>query len=215
MRRTFPLVIAFIMGFVMMIQYFIPHPMSQKFYKIMVQQWLIIISIFFYVFAWRSFGIYHINKIKRRKEGWWASVVAFVGVFLMLLSGFGDRIPGAFGYFIYKYFNFDDLYNYMFAPLQATMFSLLAFFIASAAFRAFKARTMEATLLLVTATIVMLGRVPLGASLWKGLPKVVEWILMYPNMAAQRGIMIGVGLGSIATSLKIILGIERSYLGGE
>ena len=215
MRRTLPLVIAFIMGFVMMIQYFIPHPMSQKFYKIMVQQWLIIISIFFYVFAWRSFGIYHINKIKRRKEGWWASVVAFVGVFLMLLSGFGDKIPGPIGTFIYKYFNFDDLYNYMFAPLQATMFSLLAFFIASAAFRAFKARTMEATLLLVTATIVMLGRVPLGASLWKGLPKVVEWILMYPNMAAQRGIMIGVGLGSIATSLKIILGIERSYLGGD
>jgi len=215
MRRTLPLVIAFIMGFVMMIQYFIPHPMSQKFYKIMVQQWLIIISIFFYVFAWRSFGIYHINKIKRRKEGWWASIVAFVGVFLMLLSGFGDRIPGPIGTFIYKYFNFDDLYNYMFAPLQATMFSLLAFFIASAAFRAFKARTLEATLLLVTATIVMLGRVPLGASLWKGLPKVVEWILMYPNMAAQRGIMIGIGLGSIATSLKIILGIERSYLGGE
>ena len=215
MRRTFPLVIAFIMGFVMMIQYFIPHPISQKFYKIMVQQWLIIISIFFYVFAWRSFGIYHINKIKRRKEGWWASVVAFVGVFLMLLSGFGDKIPGPIGTFIYKYFNFDDLYNYMFAPLQATMFSLLAFFIASAAFRAFKARTMEATLLLVTATIVMLGRVPLGASLWKGLPKVVEWILMYPNMAAQRGIMIGIGLGMIATSLKIILGVERSYLGGE
>ncbi len=215
MRRTFPLVIAFIMGFVMMIQYFIPHPISQKFYKIMVQQWLIIISIFFYVFAWRSFGIYHINKIKRRKEGWWASVVAFIGVFLMLLAGFGDRISGGFGDFIYKYFNFDDLYNYMFAPLQATMFSLLAFFIASAAFRAFKARTMEATLLLVTATIVMLGRVPVGASMWKGLPKVVEWILMYPNMAAQRGIMIGIGLGMIATSLKIILGVERSYLGGE
>ena len=214
MRRTLPLVIAFIMGFVMMIQYFIPHPISQKFYKIMVQQWLIIISIFFYVFAWRSFGLYHINKIKRRKEGWWASVVAFVGVFFMLLSGFGDSIPG-FGNFIVKYFNFDDLYNYMFAPLQATMFSLLAFFIASAAFRAFKARTMEATLLLVTATLVMLGRVPLGASIWKGLPKVVEWILMYPNMAAQRGIMIGVGLGMIATSMKIILGIERSYLGGE
>ena len=215
MRRTLPLVIAFIMGLVMMIQYFIPHPISQKFYRIIVQQWLIIISIFFYVFAWRSFGLYHINKIKRRKEGWWASLVAFVGVFFMLLAGFGDRIPGGFGHFIYKYFNFDDLYNYVFAPLQATMFSLLAFFIASAAFRAFKARTMEATLLLVTATIVMLGRVPVGASIWKRLPEVVEWILMYPNMAAQRGIMIGVGLGMIATSLKIILGIERSYLGGE
>ena len=205
MRRTFPLALAFAFGFALIIQYFIPHPLSQKFYRIMVQQWLIIISIFFYIFAWRSFGIYHINKVKRKKEGWWASIVAIFGVFLMAGAGFLSN----------RGFFFDQMYNYVFAPLQATMFSLLAFFISSAAFRAFRARNLEASLLLITATIVMIGRVPIGAYIWKGMPKLVEWILMYPNMAAQRGILIGVGLGMIATSLKIILGIERSYLGGD
>jgi hypothetical protein len=104
--------------------------------------------------------------------------------------------------------------------MGATMFSLLAFFIASAAFRAFKARNVTAVLLLATAFIVMLGRVPIGALITRSLPEnmqlgsIVEWILNIPNMAAQRGILMGVGLGMIATAIKIILGIERGYLGG-
>jgi hypothetical protein len=94
------------------------------------------------------------------------------------------------------------------------MFSLLAFFIASAAFRAFRARNVQATLLLVTAVVVMIGRVPLGDYLWSGMPDLIEWIMTVPNMSAMRGIRIGVGLGAVATAMKIILGIERTYMGG-
>ena len=205
MRKQLPLVVAFIAGFMMVVQYFIPHPASQEFYKTMVQQWLIIISLFMYIFAWRSFTMYHVKKIQRKTGGYWFSIVALASIVLMALAGFLTN-RGAF---------FDSMYDYVYAPLQASMFSLLAFFITSAAFRAFRARNLEATLLLITAVIVMLGRVPVGALMWKGLPNFVEWVLMYPNMAAQRGILIGVGLGSIATAMKIILGIERSYLGGE
>ena len=61
---------------------------------------------------------------------------------------------------------FEWLYTNIQVPMDATMFSLLAFFIASAAFRAFRARTFEASLLLITALIVMMGNVPVGDLIW-------------------------------------------------
>ena len=106
--------------------------------------------------------------------------------------------------------------------MDATMFSLLAFFIASAAYRAFRARTLEATLLLAAALIVMIGNAPVGDLIWNtimpvgdNLPSAArQWILDNPNLSARRGIILGISLGVISQSIRIILGIERSYLGG-
>ena len=110
---------------------------------------------------------------------------------------------------------FKWLFDNVMVPLDATMFALLAFFMASAAYRTFRARTPEATVLLVVAVIVMLGRVPIGEMFYKHMPQISEWFMMVPTVAAKRGILFGVALGSIATSLRIILGIERSHLGGK
>lgn len=110
---------------------------------------------------------------------------------------------------------FKWLFDNILVPLDSTMFALLAFFMASAAYRTFRARTPEATVLLIVAVIVMLGRVPVGEMIYHRMPQLSEWFMMWPTVAAKRGILFGVALGSIATSLRIILGIERSHLGGK
>jgi hypothetical protein len=107
---------------------------------------------------------------------------------------------------------FDFIFRHVFTPLQSTMFALLAFFVASAAYRAFRARTREATLLLLAASIVMLGRVPLGEGIWSGLGDIANWLLDVPNMAGQRAIMIGAALGAVSAGLRILFGLERSQL---
>ena len=115
----------------------------------------------------------------------------------------------------------------VFKAAQATMFSLLAFFVASASFRAFRVKSKEAGLLMGAAFIVMLGNVPIGnlvSRLLAYIPiigpsldiaLIKEWILAYPSSAAQSAILVGAMLGYISASMKIIFGVERSHLGGE
>jgi len=107
------------------------------------------------------------------------------------------------------------IYDHVFAPCNATMFALLAFFVASAAFRAFRARNTEAALLLGSAIIVLLAQMPLGRVIAPILPEVSNWILDIPNNAGRRAIMMGAAIGAIATGLRVILGLERSHLGAD
>lgn len=107
-------------------------------------------------------------------------------------------------------------FEYVMMPILATMFSLLAFFIASAAYRAFRARNLLASLLLIAALIVMLRfnpYMPFPDLVVPFFSKLSNWLMNVPNLAAQRAIVIGVGLGIVATALKVILGIERGYMG--
>jgi len=77
---------------------------------------------------------------------------------------------------------------------------------------------------MITAVIVIIGRTSLGSMLTAGLPEslqfwhipnLADFIMEYPNSAAQRAILVSAGLGIVGSSLRIILGIERSYLGGD
>jgi hypothetical protein len=130
------------------------------------------------------------------------------------LSGIGvlhDRQPIIGGQASYMFRSF---FNYIMIPIQSTMFSLLAFFIASAAYRAFRARSILATVLLLAALVLMGRLVPMGP-ITTFLNDLSSWILLTPNLAAKRAILIGVGLGMVATALKVVLGIERNYLGRD
>jgi hypothetical protein len=99
-------------------------------------------------------------------------------------------------------------------PMQSTVFALLAFFVASASFRGFRARSVAAGVLLVSALLALLSRSDLGGFIADHVSPLAEWLRDYPSMSARRAILIGIGLGSLTTSVRVILGIERTWLGG-
>jgi hypothetical protein len=206
MKRKIPLAICLIMGILMIVLFFIPHPISLEGQNI-IYKWVIVLMAFALVLAIGNLIRFHGNKIKKKREGWPYSVVALASMVVMAVVGLVWGVES------------DSLYQRIFlnilAPLGATMFSLLAYYMASAAYRAFRAKSLEATLLLVSAFIVMIGFMPFGQYIHPQFPAFAEWVMKVPNMASQRGILLGVAFGSIATALKIILGIERSWLGGK
>lgn len=206
MKRRIPLAICLIIGIAMIIQYFIPHPLSLEFSST-INKWYIVLAAFALVLAIGNLIRHHTNKIRTRKENWPYSFVTLIGMGAMAVIGlFWGVQPESL---------YQKIYLHVITPLGATMFALLAYYMASAAYRAFRARSLEATLLLVAAFIVMVGFMPFGQYLHPRFPAFAEWIMKVPNMASQRGIVFGVAFGSISTALKIILGIERSWLGGK
>ncbi|MDQ7778706.1 MAG: hypothetical protein RDV41_03220 [Planctomycetota bacterium] len=223
-KRTLPLTICFVMGVLFAAQYFVPHPWSEDLLTLS-QEWTIVVGAFAAFLGYYSIVRVHAIKVKRHIPGWGFSVVALASFAVMFVLGClaqGASIDPASG----KQTVFGWVYSNMMVPLQGTMFSILAFFIASAAFRAFRARTFEAALLLLAAVVVMFGRVPLGEYIWKcifpggpggggiNMANITDWVMSFPNMAGQRGIAFGIVLGGLAMSLRIIFGIEKTYLGG-
>ncbi len=208
MKRQVPLMIIFVCGVFMALQFFVPHEKSEYLYEFVALDWPPIIGVFAMMLGVLSLTRVSVTKIKRKSDGWGYSIVTLLGLFAM--SAFG-----IVGYYYPPMMTaFDWQFNNVMIPISATMFSLLAFYIASAAYRAFRARSVLATILLVAAIIVMIRFFPLGP-MTGAVGKLSDWILNVPNLAAKRAILIGVGLGIVSTALKVILGIERSYLGKD
>ncbi|MGQ9603284.1 MAG: hypothetical protein ACUVUU_03650 [bacterium] len=225
MKRTIPLIITFLTGAILIVAVFIPRdPFNELDNRFSI--FYDVIACFAFILGGGNLLKVHVNKVQNKRRDWQYSMVTLAGFSLMLAAGLLKiGVPGGWsGDYQGHGSLFKYLYDATFQPLQATMFSLLAFFVASASYRAFRAKTKEATILLVAAFIILLRPTPLGYYLtfwlpswlkFLHIPNLSTWLMSVPNMAGQRAIMIGIALGIISTSLRLILGIERSYLGSE
>ena len=268
-KRQIPILIVAVIGSLTLFGWFIDEPNIKGFVDDDATQWYDILASFAIFLGGFNLLKMQLQKVLRKQNDWQYSLFTIGGFFLAIIAGFfykGNPDVAWGTHVTAKGTLFKWIFTYMFAPMQATMFALLAFFVASASFRAFRIRNFEATLLLVAGIIIMIGRVPLGSyisswfilyllvliggitvnSVFKNkqytaifvsvgiivvtsagsslgwpldqpgifyLPYLQEWIYKYPNVAGARSIMMGIGMGIFATSIRYILGIEKSYIG--
>ena len=296
LKRYIPIAIVAFFGALTLSAWFIDNETIETFANDDATQFFDIIAAFAVFLGALNLLKLQFIKVLKQQSGWIYSAIAIASFFFAFIIGFfirGAYFVGEDVYFGQKAAEaavlssgssevvvpvdwgahvqtdgslFQWMFKYIFSPLSATMFALLAFFVASASFRAFRARNFEASLLLVAGIIIMLGRVPIGSliSSWTimyilafsigiginsyaksrnimfgwilgscgaitgfgmtmgwpidqpsifFLPALQEWIYLVPNLAGSRAILIGIGLGIVATSLRYIFGLEKSYLG--
>jgi len=218
-KKQIPLAIVFITGVLTLASYYVPHKVSVDYIETM-SQWENIVVAFAFLLGLISLFFSHYNKITRKVDGWGYSIFVFIGFLAMIIpaytSGGKQMVEGVLTPLGWAY-------KYIYTALSGTMFAVLAFYIVSTAYRSFRIKSKQAFVLFVAAFILILGKVPLGQIIWdsvlgwtgQSVSSVIEWIMQVPAVAGKRGIMIGISIGAIVTSLKIIFGIEKQYMGKD
>ncbi|MCB0309681.1 MAG: hypothetical protein KDD42_00515 [Bdellovibrionales bacterium] len=143
-------------------------------------------------------------------------------VYLPKLAGAAESVGVLVRQILNQQYQFSDqklfyefLYSGIFIALGSAMFSLLGFYIASAAYRAFRIRSTESGLMLLAALLVMLGQIPFGIWLWAGLPDVRLWILEVPNSAAFRAVTFGAAVAGLVMAFRMWFSIESESFGSD
>ncbi|MHB9105714.1 MAG: hypothetical protein ACYDCO_01545 [Armatimonadota bacterium] len=227
-KKWLTIVLTFIAGLFFFLEYVLPlHTLKDGSRGNVITPYVQPVSDYIqYIFIWTIFlglislTVVHGRRLLQRVPGWHNSLAFFLALVAMLAMGFATRsgTAGSTGLKI----SYDSLFSGFLLNLDGAMFALLAFYIASAAYRAFRVRTVEAALLMISALVIMLGFVSFGVAMTSWIPidqrhglgylrieQVSLWILNWINMPAQRAVGIGVQIGAVAMALRIWLSLER------
>src|SRR5438552_5593113 len=150
LKRSIPVYLTAVVGILTILSFFVPHPfIADKAQNL--QDWAIVIVASGYVLG--AANVLSVNgaSVIKRQADWPFKLVLLASMIAMMVVGF--FLSGGVK-FLDPNTGFSWAYNNLYVPMQATMFALLAFFIASAAFRAFRIRTLDAGLLAIAALVV-------------------------------------------------------------
>jgi hypothetical protein len=202
-KKNIPLIVTFLIGIVLVFEWFIPTDVGNRVGTGIRESGIIINS--FAIMA-GVIGLYlnEARKIMRRRDDWPYSVWMIVVVSLYIAVG----VPLGYQSDTYQW-----IYNSILMPLGATMYGAISFYIAAAAYRVLKFRSLQAIVLLLPAMILILGNTPMITSFWTGFVDSGSWIMSYITQPVYTGIMVGVALGTMATGVRTLLGLETGWLG--
>ncbi len=204
MRKVIPILVAILTGFTVLADFFITHPILDIVGRTLVQ-WAVIVAAFALIAGLLNIFFTHTSRVFHREKGWGYSIVVILAMWAVLVFGFLE--PGGPHGTVVSW-----IFRYVQYPLQATVMALLAFFALSAGYRAFRRRTIESTIMFLSASLVLLGYAAIMTDWWP-MSALKEWILSVPAMAGVRGILLGVAIGITATGLRILIGMDKPYSG--
>ena len=203
MRVRLSVIVAIITGVVVLAGYFMPVGPLLSIRNLFVQ-WLGILVAFGLLVGVINLAKAHWLKLRTRQpgEGYSALLLLSLVVTFLVVVFFGPT--GSVSMWVF---------NYIQIPVERSLAALLAVILAYTGVRLLSRRpNLFSVVFVITVLIVLLGSAPL--LLFNEVPQ-LSWlrslIVQVPAVAGARGILLGVALGAIATSIRIIMGVDRPY----
>jgi len=207
-RRHGPYLTVTLLIIFFFITYIFAVPQPVQLFGNQLSQWAAIVAYFAIIVGTIDIIRFHLKPLRTKEAGQWQySVLLLLVTAIGLVTGILGEISGGAGAGV-NYPPFAWIYNAIYVPSNATVYAILVFYIASASYRAFRIRNVQAGLLVVIGFIMMLSNIGLGYVIWPGFVPLGNWINAGPVAAAFRPIIIGSGLGVIITGLRALMGRE-------
>jgi len=205
-RRTIPIIITFLVGMIMIGQWFLQVASISEL-ATSIQQWGIILAAFSMGLGSVNIIIRNVRRIRRREGTDWLYAIWLLFIFFLFSIvgiGFGSTSPQ------YTY-----IFNTILQPLSGTMYPASLFFLASAIYRTFRARSSQAIIFVIVGAIMLLANAPMMGAFIPPIIPLKSWIMDVEVTAAYRAILLGIGLGTIVLGFRVLFGLETAHLGRE
>jgi hypothetical protein len=204
-KHRIPTAVAVGVGLLTLVGYFLyTYVPGFRLHLVLIRWATILAAVAFLIGIVNLLGV-HTRRIAARERNWPYSIFLILAALLvMVVAGVEGQGPGGA--------TVNWLFQYVLFPLEAAGASLLIFFLAAAAFRMMRRRPSWSTLLFVlTIVLVLVSTVPLGGEPGRILRIVRSWLVDVIGTAGTRGMLLGVALGTIATGLRVLVGIDRPH----
>ncbi len=212
LKAPFATAVAIAVGMLVLLGYFLPMPVLQTLRSVFLQ-WALLLSVTALLVGVANLMSVHWNKLRTGAKGSVYSAVLVLSVLVTFLLGVYDYVEGNLGTGSKSYLQWT--FDYIQYPVQSTLMALLAVALAYACIRMLRWRTnLLSIVFVVTVVLVMIGSVPL-LGVWVPVvsDKLQPWVTQFLALAGARGILLGIALGSIATGLRVLIGVDRPYGG--
>jgi hypothetical protein len=151
----------------------------------------------------------HMGRFIHAEHGWPYSIIVLVVAVVTVVLRILDRAEIWSGELEDEQVS-QHVFEAVQVSLESALASLVLFFLVYAAYRLMRRRmTGWNVLFSLAVVIVLLGWIPLKNM--DALADVRDWLVRVPVSAGARGILIGVGLGTVTVGVRVLIGQDRSY----
>lgn len=202
-KRTIPMLMVAFLALIMVFGYFFT-PEIGKVASSEVNLWAMLVWCVSLVYGGTLSIRQNIYRIMRRSEMWQYNILMLISFVIT----FGLGLIGGTENFYFKWIADNILMG-----AWPAMLGTAGFFMISASYRAFRFRTVDASLLLITGILITLRNTPLAVSYFPGFATIGNWIMGVLATGGSRGLLIGMAIGILSMGVRTILGYEKMYLG--